>query len=49
MGCNMGMIIFDLHGMEAVRGQTPYKDRTLWHFNSTFDSSHSASSAYKKK
>ena len=24
--------------MEAVRGQNPYRDATLWHFNSTFGS-----------
>ena len=35
--------------MEAVRGQKHDSERTLWHFNSTFGSSHSASSAYKKK
>ena len=31
-----------LTSMEAVRGQTPYSDRTLWHFNSMFGPSHSA-------
>ena len=35
--------------MEAVRGQKPYSERTLWHFNWTFRSSHSASSVYQKK
>ena len=28
--------------MEAVRGQTPYSDGTLWHFNSMFGPSLSA-------
>ena len=28
--------------MEALRGQTPYSDRTLWHFNSMFGPSLSA-------
>ena len=31
-----------LTSMEAVGGQTPYSDWTLWHFNSMFGSSHSA-------
>ena len=31
-----------LTSMEAVRGQTPYRDCTLWHFNSMFSPSHSA-------
>ena len=31
-----------LTSMEAVRGQTPYSDHTLWHFNSMFGPSHSA-------
>ena len=35
--------------MEAVRGQKRYRERTLWHFKSTFGSSHSDSSAYQKK
>ena len=35
--------------IEAVRGQTPYSERTLWHFNSTFVPSHSAGFAYQKK
>ena len=28
--------------MEALRGQIPYSNRTLWHFNSMFGPSHSA-------
>ena len=28
--------------MEALRGQIPYSDRALWHFNSMFGPSHSA-------
>ena len=35
--------------MEAVRGQKRYSERTLWYFNSIFDSSHSAISAYQKR
>ena len=31
-----------LTSIEAVRGQTPYSVRTLWHFNSMFGPSHSA-------
>ena len=37
---NIGILI--LTSMEAVRGQTPYSDHTLWHFNSMFGPSHSA-------
>ena len=31
-----------LTSMEAARGQTPYSNCTLWHFNSMFGPSHSA-------
>ena len=38
-----------LTSMEAVRCQTAYSNCTLWHFNLTFSSSHSASTANQKK
>ena len=51
--CGLGSRIWDMEAdlifwwsfwtsMEAFRGQTPYSDRTLWHFNSMFGPSHSA-------
>ena len=44
---NMCKIIFEFRGCGGC--QMPKKDRTLWHFNSTFSSSYSASFAYQKK
>ena len=49
MSCVITYAYLFLTSMEAVRGLTPYSDLTLWHCNSTFGSSHRASSAYQKK
>ena len=42
MSCVITWAYLFLTSMKAVRGQTPYSNRTLWHFNSMFDPSHSA-------
>ena len=47
--CVVAWLILTSVVMEAVRGQKCYSKRTLWHFNSTFRSSYSASSACQKK
>ena len=49
MCCMITKAYLFLTSMEAVIGQKPYSDGTLWHFNSMFCPSHSASSAYQKK
>ena len=43
--CDMDMIIFGLHSY----GKKHYRELTLWHFSSTFRSSHSVRSAYQRK
>ena len=45
---NMGMKILTSEVVEAVGGQKIISWRTLWHLNSMFGSSLSASSAYQR-